>query len=110
MGWNKINQDKSIIWKGKGLDEVGMRADTGEVVVRVDPRYFRLTEVQTLLGDPTNAKIKLGWQPRITLEDMIKEMISYDTKEAEKEIILKNKGYKIFNSVESIPSNDNENK
>ena len=110
LGWNKINQDKSIIWKGKGLDEVGMRADTGEVVVRVDPRYFRLTEVQTLLGDPTNAKIKLGWQPRITLEDMIKEMISYDTKEAEKEIILKNKGYKIFNSVESIPSNDNENK
>ena len=110
LGWNKLNQDISIIWKGKGLDEVGMRADTGEVVVRVDPRYFRLTEVQTLLGDPTNAKIKLGWQPRITLEDMIKEMISYDTKEAEKEIILKNKGYKIFNSVESIPSNDNENK
>ena len=102
LGWS--NGESSIIWEGSGLDEIGLRADTKEVVIRVDPRYFRPTEVETLLGDPSKAKEKLGWQPKITLEEMIREMIKFDTMEAEKEIILKEKGFKIFNSLESLPN------
>ena len=102
LGWS--NGESSIIWEGSGLDEIGLRADTKEVVIRVDPRYFRPTEVETLLGDPSKAKEKLGWQPKINLEEMIREMIKFDTMEAEKEIILKEKGIKIFNSLESLPN------
>ena len=102
LGWS--NGESSIIWEGSGLDEIGLRADTKEVVIRVDPRYFRPTEVETLLGDPSKAKEKLGWQPKINLEEMIREMIKFDTMEAEKEIILKEKGFKIFNSLESLPN------
>ena len=108
LGWNKDARGNSIIWEGNGIDEVGYRADNGEIVVRVDKRYFRLTEVNTLLGDPKKAKEKLGWEPKITLEEMVTEMIKFDTLEAEKEIILKNKGYEVFNSVESIPSDENQ--
>ena len=108
LGWNKVSGGNSIIWEGSGINEVGYRADNGEIVVRVDKRYFRLTEVNTLLGDPRKAKEKLGWEPKITLEEMVKEMIKFDSLEAEKEIILKNKGYEVFNSVESIPSDGNQ--
>ena len=108
LGWNKNAGGNSIIWEGNGIDEVGYRADNGEIVVKVDKRYFRLTEVNTLLGDPKKAKEKLGWEPKITLEEMVKEMIKFDSLEAEKEITLKNKGYEVFNSVESIPSEVNQ--
>ncbi len=108
LGWNKDAGGNSIIWEGNGIDEVGYRADNGEIVVKVDKRYFRLTEVNTLLGDPKKAKEKLGWEPKINLEEMVKEMIKFDSLEAEKEIILKNKGYEVFNSVESIPSDVNQ--
>ena len=104
LGWS--DGKSSIIWKGRGIDEIGLRADTKEVVIKVDPRYFRLTEVQTLLGDPSKAKEKLGWQPQTTLEEMVTEMIKFDTEEAEKEIILKEKGFEIFNSLESIPNDE----
>tara|TARA_Y100001978_G_scaffold186468_1_gene186240 strand:+ start:36 stop:1145 length:1110 start_codon:yes stop_codon:yes gene_type:complete len=93
LGW-KSNKNKSpIIWEGEGLNEVGKRADTGDIVVRIDQRYFRPTEVEELLGDPTKARKKLGWEPKIKLDDLIEEMISFDLKEAKKEIALKKAGY-----------------
>ena len=66
-------------WDGTGLEEVGRRSDTGAEVVRIDPRYFRPTEVETLLGDPTKAREKLGWTPT-SLEEMVKEMVDNDQK------------------------------
>ena len=77
-----------INWQGSGLQEVGIRDDTEEIVVRIDPRYFRPTEVETLLGDPTKAKEKLGWSPRITLEAMVSEMVDHDLETATNEKIL----------------------
>ena len=94
LNWNKSNS--SIIWEGKGLDEVGRRADTGEIVIRIDPRYFRPAEVSTLLGDASKAREILGWTPRISLEQLIGEMIDLDQNEAEKEALLLRQGYKII--------------
>ena len=89
LGWGKID------WEGEGLEEVGHRSDTGMVVVRIDPRYFRPAEVETLLGDPTMAKEKLGWTPKTGLEEMVKEMIDHDREEARKEAYLKRKGFQV---------------
>ena len=66
LGWNK-NGGAGIIWEGEGLKEVGIRADSGEIVVRIDPRYFRPSEVETLLGDPSKAAKELGWEAKISL-------------------------------------------
>ena len=77
LGWNTKNKP-GIIWKGYGVNEVGIRADTEEVVIKVDKRYFRPSEVDTLLGDPTKAKEKLNWQPKTNLETLVSEMIDYD--------------------------------
>ena len=74
-----------IIWEGEGLNEIGRRADTGEIVIRIDPRYFRPTEVDELLGDSSKAKEKLNWQPQISLEELISEMIEADSNESMKE-------------------------
>ena len=97
LGWSK-NDKKGIIWEGEGLKEVGKRADTLEVVIKVDPRYFRPTEVDFLLGDSQKAKNNLGWSPRISLEELIKEMIENDKEEAKKEGILKKSGFNINTS------------
>ena len=67
-----------IIWEGEGVNEIGKRKDNGETVVKVDKRYFRPCEVSSLLGDASKAKKELGWEPTISLEEMIEEMISYD--------------------------------
>jgi GDPmannose 4,6-dehydratase len=104
LGWNKKDSTKGILWEGEGINEVGRRADTGEIVIRIDPRYFRPTEVQTLLGDPTKAKEKLGWEPSISLEEMIKEMIDNDIKESKKDSLLNKKGYNISTSIENPPN------
>ncbi len=104
LGWNKIDSTNGILWEGEGIKEVGKRADTGEIVIRIDPRYFRPTEVQTLLGDPTKAKEKLGWEPNISLEEMIKEMIDNDIKESKKDSLLNQKGYNIATSIENPPN------
>ena len=80
------DKNKSIIWEGKGTEEVGRRADTNEIVIRVDKRYFRAAEVDLLLGDSSKAKRKLGWSPKITLEELISEMVTYDKSEASKEL------------------------
>lgn len=70
----------NVRWEGSGVDEVGINTATGEAIVKVDPRYFRPTEVDHLLGDPTKAKEKLGWVPQITFEDLVKEMVDADVK------------------------------
>ena len=94
----------SIIWEGKGLDEIGRREDTNEVVIKVDERYFRPCEVASLIGDPKLAKEKLGWEPKITLEELVSEMVKVDKEEAQKELILLKKGFKI-NSFSELPPN-----
>ena len=95
LGWKSNKNKSAIIWEGEGLNEVGKRSDTGDIVVRIDQRYFRPTEVEELLGDPTKARKKLGWEPKIKLDDLIEEMISFDLKEAKKEMVLKKAGYEI---------------
>ena len=82
------------MWEGQGLEEVGRRSDTGEIVVRVDPRYFRPTEVDELWGDCSKAFSKLGWKPKISLEKLASEMINEDKEEALKEALLIKKGFK----------------
>ncbi|WP_413744836.1 GDP-mannose 4,6-dehydratase [Synechococcus sp. MIT S9451] len=99
LGW------EDFIWQGKGLDEIGLRSDSGSVVVRIDPRYFRPTEVETLLGDPTKASKKLGWTPTTTLEELVSEMVLVDREEALKEAYLKKQGFKVVGSMETPPSN-----
>ncbi len=103
LKWN-INPDTpGIIWEGKGLDEVGRRADNGKIVIRIDPRYFRPTEVDYLHGDSKKAYLELGWEPKITLEEMIELMIINDNKEAKKELVLRNQGFPYNNPLEAIP-------
>ena len=99
LGWNK-NSSQGIIWEGVGLKEIGRRADNGEIVVRVDPKYFRPTEVDELLGDASKARKKLNWEPITSLEEMVTEMINHDLGEAQKESLLKNKGFMIHSSKE----------
>lgn len=89
LGWG------SLIWRGEGLEEVGIRPDTEEIVVRIDPRYFRPAEVDTLLGDPTKAHDCLGWSPTCGLEELVDDMVTSDLREAKKEALLKQKGYEI---------------
>ena len=101
LGWKNNDDSLSIIWEGKGINEVGIRADTKEIVIRIDPRYFRPTEVDLLLGDSEKAKSKLGWSPKLTLDDMVEEMISNDLKIAQKELLLKKEGFKTIDSIDS---------
>ncbi|MDH5649891.1 MAG: GDP-mannose 4,6-dehydratase [Gammaproteobacteria bacterium] len=90
----------SISWKGEGVEEQGINEETGKVIVAVDPKYFRPTEVETLLGDPKKAKEKLGWQPRISFKDLVTEMVISDLKEAERDELCKTEGYQTFNRHE----------
>ena len=79
-------------WEGEGLNEKGYD-DTGKCIVFVDPGYFRPTEVETLLGDPSKAKAKLGWEPKITFGELVKEMVREDLKSAERDELVKRHGY-----------------
>ena len=90
----------NIQWKGGGIDEIGIDASTGNTIVSVDARYFRPTEVETLLGDATKAKEKLGWEPKISFDEMVKEMTAADLKEAEKEKLYQDKGFETFHRYE----------
>jgi len=95
----------TLRWEGEGVEEVGFVAkiegkeapslSVGDKVVAVDPRYFRPAEVETLLGDPTNAKNKLGWTPTTTLDEMIKEMVAYDLDQAKRHALLKHGGFDV---------------
>ena len=94
LGWGQMQ------WNGEGTAEVGRRGDTSEIVVRIDPRYFRPTEVDTLLGDPSKAKDKLGWTPKTTLEELVADMVVADVEEAKKEAYLKRKGFSVVGARE----------
>ena len=86
--------DIEMEWKGAGVDEKGYDKSTGKCLVEVDKRYFRPTEVETLLGDPTNAKEKLGWVPKIGLEEMVKEMVDHDIMIAERDALCEKEGFR----------------
>ncbi|MCP4745015.1 MAG: GDP-mannose 4,6-dehydratase [Desulfobacteraceae bacterium] len=98
-----------ITWEGKGLDEKaivtrnhnGNKPEVGSVIVSVDPRYFRPTEVETLLGDPSKAKKNLGWEPQIPFSELVKQMVHKDLELARRDALLINKGFKINNGFES---------
>jgi len=94
FAWDHLN--KKIRWEGEGLEEKGYDQETGKLIVAVDPRYFRPTEVETLLGDPTKAKEKLGWEPKITLEQMVHEMMENDLMLAKRDELVKEHGYRAF--------------
>lgn len=85
--------DIDIEWVGQGVNEKGIDAKTGRVLVEVDPRYFRPTEVDILVGDATKARQVLGWQPTVTFDELVKIMIESDLKEAERELFNKENGY-----------------
>jgi GDPmannose 4,6-dehydratase len=99
-----------VEFTGVGVDEIAtvvnkssdcaIGVNIGDVIVRVDPRYFRPAEVETLLGDPTNAKIKLGWVPEITVEEMCAEMVASDLAKAKQHALLKSHGYDVSVSLE----------
>jgi GDPmannose 4,6-dehydratase len=127
--WTAAALGMQIRWEGTGVNEVGywlnrpaetviasearqsstpdssLRAKRGNpspevAVVRIDPRYFRPTEVETLLGDPTKAKQKLGWVPEITAQEMCAEMVAYDLQQAKQHALLKQHGYSVNVSIE----------
>ena len=84
-----------ITWHGEGVHETGTDQH-GNVIVKVDPRYFRPTEVETLLGDPTKAREKLGWTPRTSFQELVSEMVREDLKSAERDELVKKNGYAAF--------------
>jgi len=96
--WTAAELGMHIEWKGSGVDEVGMV--NGKAIVCIDPRYFRPTEVETLLGDPSKAKNKLGWVPEISAQTMCKEMVAVDLVEAKRLSLLKKHGYSVNIALE----------
>ena len=100
LGWARTSGGAAIRWEGEGVHEIGRRADTGAVVVRIDPRYFRPAEVETLLGDPSKARDSLGWTPTTTLEELVAEMVAADKEEAAKEATLRREGFAVVGTHE----------
>jgi GDPmannose 4,6-dehydratase len=109
--WSAEELGISLRFEGEGVDERAIVAsisgdnapalNVGDVIVSIDPRYFRPTEVETLLGDPTKAKEKLGWVPEITVQEMCREMVAADLAQATQHALLKRHGYAVNVSVES---------
>jgi GDPmannose 4,6-dehydratase len=109
--WSAKELGITLRFEGKGVDEVAVitaiegdkapALKVGDTIVRVDPRYFRPAEVETLLGDPSNAKAKLGWVPEITVQEMCAEMVAEDLKTAQRHALLKLHGYEVPVSVEN---------
>ncbi|KQM63541.1 MULTISPECIES: GDP-mannose 4,6-dehydratase [unclassified Sphingomonas] len=109
--WSAAHLGITLRFEGEGVDEIGivdkvegedaLAVKTGDVLVRIDPRYFRPAEVDTLLGDPTRAKDKLGWVPEITVQEMCEEMVAEDLKSAKRHALLKQHGYALPVSLES---------
>ena len=94
MAFKEVGIDLDFI--GTGVDEKGVDKATGRVIIEVDPRYFRPTEVDLLLGDSSKARKELGWEPKYDLPALVKEMVEEDMKEAQKEKFLKNEGYEVL--------------
>jgi GDPmannose 4,6-dehydratase len=89
----KAESEKAIVAKVEGDRAPSLKV--GDVIVQIDPHYYRPTEVETLLGDPTKAKEKLGWVPEITLDQMIEEMVAHDLEKAKQHALLKKHGYSV---------------
>jgi len=87
-------------WRGTGVDEEGVAARTDTPIVRIDPRYFRRTEVPTLLGDAAKARAQLGWAPKTTFHELVREMVAADRELAERDALVRNSGYQIFDYYE----------
>jgi GDPmannose 4,6-dehydratase len=85
-----------VRWEGKGVEEKGYDIETGKCIVQVDPRYFRPTEVETLLGDPTKARQKLGWTPQTTFHELVAEMVREDLKSASRDELVKKHGFAAY--------------
>ncbi len=104
--WSAAELGMQLRWEGEGVNEVGylepcdLKLESARPIVRIDPRYFRPTEVETLLGDPTKAKTKLGWVPEITAQEMCAEMVAHDLAQAKQHALLKANGYQVNVSVE----------
>ncbi len=92
--------DMKIQWKGEGVDEVGIDTKSGRTLVRVDPRYFRPTEVETLLGDPGKARQKLGWTAEVSFPELVAEMVESDLDLAERDALVAKEGYKVYSHHE----------
>jgi GDPmannose 4,6-dehydratase len=88
--------DIKINWEGEGAEEKGLDS-SGNVIVAIDPRYYRPTEVNSLLGDASKAGRELGWQPRVTFRELVKEMTEEDLKVAERDALVRKHGYSVFN-------------
>ena len=91
----------NIEFKGEGADEKGYDTETGKVVIEVDSRYFRPTEVDLLLGDSSKARKELGWEPKYDLPALVKEMVESDMEDAKKAKFLLSEGYEVTESQEA---------
>ena len=97
--WSATELGMQLRWEGEGVKEVGylepcdLKLDFTRPIIRIDHRYFRSTEVETLLGDPTKAKAKLGWVPEITAQEMCKEMVAHDLAMAKQNAMIKRLGF-----------------
>ncbi len=108
--WSAAELGIKLRFEGQGVDEIAIidsitgdkapALNPGQVIVKIDPRYFRPTEVETLLGDPSKAKDKLGWVPEITVQSMCQEMVQADLQEAKRHALLKSYGYAVNVSLE----------
>ncbi len=98
MAFNEVGIE--IEWKGTGVDEVGIDKKTGKTLIEVDPRYFRPTEVELLIGDPSKAMNELGWMHKYSLEDLVKDMVESDLAAAKRDEHLVNGGYSVKNYFE----------
>lgn len=85
----------AIRWEGQGVEEKGINAANGKTIVAVDPKYFRPTEVETLLGNPSKAHEKLGWAPRITFSELVREMVAADLEEAKRDELCQRAGFRV---------------
>lgn len=92
--------DIDLIWRGSGIEETGVERGSGRVFVRVDPRYFRPAEVDSLLGDASKAYRELGWKPQISFDDLVTEMVATDLELARRDAIMRREGFKVFDRHE----------
>ena len=102
--WSASELGMQLRWEGQGINEVGylescdLKHESARPIIRIDPRYFRPTEVDSLLGDPTKAKNELGWVPEITVQEMCKEMVAFDLEQAKQHTLLKKHGHQVTQS------------
>jgi GDPmannose 4,6-dehydratase len=89
-----------IEWRGEGIEEKGIDARDGRVIIEIDPVYFRPTEVDTLWGDPTKARTKLGWACKTSFAELVDEMVSADLIAAQRDALVRKEGFDVYQSAE----------